>query len=301
MIIGLSLLVLLLSYVAWRKLSLIHHPHTAAATSANHHHHHPHHHPHHSLDVDHSASPRPVRMWPFLSVLAERSGRVHPAVHHSRIPSLRSPAPPSFSLPVFDDLPHAAESDGDVTPTALKPTGAGLSVPSISLDDGIDDDDDTPPSFPALNSAQRASGPANSLASANSRRTQQMLPPPRPSRNPNPAARARANQNSGSLQVRGVGAAGAAATGGLTLPGTRPSSNSARSNTRNRTRRIILEPGHSPLDWARLQRSGIDLRVSFSPYHSNFRKVSSDNLSGRSLPAYDQGAAITTRKAWPRR
>lgn len=30
-----------------------------------------------------------------------------------------------------------------------------------------------------------------------------------------------------------------------------------------RSRKVILAPGHSPLDWARLTSSGRDLRVSF--------------------------------------
>jgi hypothetical protein len=44
-----------------------------------------------------------------------------------------------------------------------------------------------------------------------------------------------------------------AAGTGLTLPG--------RKNN-SKSRKVVLEPGHSPLDWARLQKSGVDLRVS---------------------------------------
>lgn len=55
----------------------------------------------------------------------------------------------------------------------------------------------------------------------------------------------------------GVGASGVAAGSGLSLPG-----RGGQSNNSNR-KKVVLEPGHSPLDWARLQRSGIDLRVCF--------------------------------------
>ena len=41
---------------------------------------------------------------------------------------------------------------------------------------------------------------------------------------------------------------------------------------KNRPRqKVILEPGHSPLDWARLKSSGTDLRVPYLSNKSNFK------------------------------
>lgn len=71
--------------------------------------------------------------------------------------------------------------------------------------------------------------------------------------NPNGIARSR-------LAAAGIGASGVAAGNGLTLPKSRGTVPSEISKSR---KKVILEPGHSPLDWARLQRSGIDLRVGF--------------------------------------
>jgi hypothetical protein len=66
----------------------------------------------------------------------------------------------------------------------------------------------------------------------------------------NPAAAARAPPRS-QLAVQGAGASGVAAGNGLTLPGRQGKSR----------KKVVLNPGHSPLDWARLQKSGINLRV----------------------------------------
>jgi len=72
------------------------------------------------------------------------------------------------------------------------------------------------------------------------------------------------------LKVPGQGASGVAAGSGLTL---RKNTNSAAAARQKpvrsaaaeerggkNSRKVVLEPGHSPLDWARLQRSGVDLR-----------------------------------------
>lgn len=48
---------------------------------------------------------------------------------------------------------------------------------------------------------------------------------------------------------------------------------------KNRPRqKVILEPGHSPLDWARLKSSGTDLRVHHFSYKSNFKLTGTSYL-----------------------
>jgi cytochrome b involved in lipid metabolism len=42
--------------------------------------------------------------------------------------------------------------------------------------------------------------------------------------------------------------------------------------------KVILEPGHSPLDWARLKSSGTDLRVRHLSYKSNFKLTGTSYL-----------------------
>lgn len=68
---------------------------------------------------------------------------------------------------------------------------------------------------------------------------------------------------------------GATGAGGLQTPPT------ITEKPKKPRKKVILEPGHSPLDWARLQRSGIDLRVrqsQFSPTNttltSSFKGIS---------------------------
>ncbi|KAF2109604.1 hypothetical protein BDV96DRAFT_502238 [Lophiotrema nucula] len=134
------------------------------------------------------------------------------------------------------------------TPKAVPiSTGREDAVPTFALDpdDDSDDDEDNlpPPSFPALNSAQRASGPSSSLpAVSNSQpsslsKPSLMAPPARP------------------------------ASSSLMPPPTRalPSNlralptQSASMRTPNARGKVQLSPGHSPLDWANLQKSDKDL------------------------------------------
>ncbi|PUU72776.1 hypothetical protein B9Z19DRAFT_1104241 [Tuber borchii] len=162
---------------------------------------------------------------------------------------------------------------------------------------GDETDDDVPPSFPSLDSAQRASGGISSLTTllpsppsllpltnndetssphvpSTATPTLPMAPPLIPIRGRNPRASARLlspsippqspatqQQNPSSaarsrLAAVGLGASGVAAGNGLTLPNQRKSATSSSSSRK----KVVLEPGHSPLDWARLQRSGVDLR-----------------------------------------
>ncbi|KAI9715233.1 MAG: hypothetical protein M1812_006043 [Candelaria pacifica] len=94
--------------------------------------------------------------------------------------------------------------------------------------------------------------------STNSTTNATMLPPPRPSAlrpPPSGASNLRA-PNAGPLPNRSPTAA---TTSSLSLP---PSITQKPTKPRQK---VILTPGHSPLDWARLQKSGTDLRGVSTP------------------------------------
>jgi len=105
-----------------------------------------------------------------------------------------------------------------------------------------------------------------------------MMPPPIPNRGP-PAKAAREDPRK--LSAGTNGAAGVAGAQGLKLNGRTPPN-----------RRVILEPGHSPLDWARLQRSGEDLR---GLGHQRLIKVSPSLLAMHRKPPDDVWMAIDGR------
>ncbi|KAI9768719.1 MAG: hypothetical protein M1840_004714 [Geoglossum simile] len=151
---------------------------------------------------------------------------------------------------------------------ALKPPHASPSVPLLSLDESSSSDDDSAPSFPSKYSAQRASP---LLSSDHSLQTLQskpqnhhpvqatggipMAPPPRPSSSYN-SMRTRPSPTALSLPAP-IGAATIPTRSGgnsLTLPPT------ATQKPPKPRKKVLLAPGHSPLDWARLQASGADLR-----------------------------------------
>lgn len=109
-----------------------------------------------------------------------------------------------------------------------------------------EDNDDLPPAFPSLNSAQRVLNQVpRPLTDA------QLMPPP-PSIPP-----------SSSLHRTGPGS--------LAVP---PTTTKRPSKKREK---VILAPGHSPMDWANLKISGQDLRVRFLfmfffySFHSNMK------------------------------
>lgn len=108
------------------------------------------------------------------------------------------------------------------------------------------DEDDAPPAFPAVNSAQRAAsglGPVSRVLTD----TQLMPPPPVPSlgvRRPGVAS-------SNSLTVPPISSSSLLVPTTTTKPPTNPSKRS----------KVALAPGHGPLDWANLKKSGQNLRV----------------------------------------
>ena len=264
MFVGVSVVLAVFSYLAYRHLYT--YADTtgdgAGATAAS--------------DIDASpsssttSSKASLSMWPFFSTILRQSQsslsessselkRLNGAV--CIVPEIHT----MTSEQTDARLSTEKEESPGTTPRArpVHPSN-GSAIPQISLDDTDSDDDITPPSFPAMNSAQRAGGGGarSSLGMPPPPvPTRNMPPPPVPSRNPrmqspstwsrpvapNPNGAARSR-----LQVVGAGASGVAAGNGLTLP---------KRGGSSKSRKVILEPGHSPLDWARLQKSGIDLRV----------------------------------------
>ena len=128
--------------------------------------------------------------------------------------------PAATSVPTLQTIspPASDEGDGDATET---------------------EQDDIPPAFPSLNSAQRVQSSRTPRVLTDS---QLMPPPPIPS-----------------LAVRQTG-----------VPNTRDNSLAVPPTTTKpppkpkKGGKVALAPGHSPLDWAALKSAGTDLRVSQS-------------------------------------
>jgi hypothetical protein len=140
--------------------------------------------------------------------------------------------------------------------TAPNPPSNSIVVPEIlevsppPLDDDGEDtagEDDVPPIFPALGSAQRAAS-SSSNDSLRVLTDSQLMPPPPP---PNLASR---QPGTLSLGVR------TSASSSLAVPLTTTKRPTLSPKKREK---VALAPGHSPLDWASLKASGADLRVSY--------------------------------------
>lgn len=146
---------------------------------------------------------------------------------------------------------YGATSEVEPAPP-LVPTIQEISPPVSDSEDGdateTEQDDDMPPAFPSLNSAQRvqSSGIPRTLTDS-----QLMPPPPIPS-----LARQRGipNTRGNSLVVPPT----------TTKPPPKPS---------KKGKKVALAPGHSPLDWAALKSSGADLRVGRSQRYLIFTLV----------------------------
>ena len=129
---------------------------------------------------------------------------------------------PTLSLQQSNPAPATEEEESPTTPT---PTNPSFSVQNP-------DDDDSPPAFPAIESAQRISLAPSTL-----------MPPP-----PIPAA----------LRIPGPPAPSSSSSLMPPPSTTKPPTQLSKSKKREK---VVLAPGHSPLDWAALKSSGADLRV----------------------------------------
>ncbi|KAH9831628.1 cytochrome b5 [Rhodofomes roseus] len=143
---------------------------------------------------------------------------------------LYSQAPESTNLPKPSDAPRIVEDS---------------EVPTITTEDDDDDsstvhgddEDDVAPSFPALNSAQRLGTQQSGSVPRILSDAQLMPPPPMPS-----------------LAVRRPGVPSGSS---LAVP---PSTTKPPPKLSTKRGKVALAPGHGPLDWANLKKSGQDLR-----------------------------------------
>ncbi|RPD60165.1 cytochrome b5 [Lentinus tigrinus ALCF2SS1-6] len=132
---------------------------------------------------------------------------------------------------------------------AQNPNVDPSNVPSIETSPEEDDDtetvhgdDDAPPAFPAVNSAQRAAAGSQSDDIPQILTENQLMPPPPP---PSLAAR-----RPGTLGVPSAGSSSLLAPITTIKPPPQPAKKG----------KVALAPGHGPLDWANLKKSGQNLR-----------------------------------------
>ncbi|GJE88574.1 cytochrome b5 domain-containing protein [Phanerochaete sordida] len=154
----------------------------------------------------------------------------------SWLPSAFGPAEPADPTPSIDVAEPPPENDDDSDTETVR---GG-------------DDDDAPPAFPALHSAQRVGSQAAPLPKILS--DAERMPPPPP-----PRLAARQPGVPGASSSLGVPGAPSSlgvppGAGSLAPPLTTTKAPAKKS------RKVALAPGHGPLDWANLKKSGTDLR-----------------------------------------
>ncbi|PVI06593.1 hypothetical protein DM02DRAFT_609779 [Periconia macrospinosa] len=209
-----------------------------------------------------------------------------PDSHSAHTPTQdEPPEEPQTSLPSKPDddegTPASRASSPSSTPkAALNGVADSPAIPTFTLnehesetqneddEDEDDSEDDLPaPSFPAMNSAQRASAAPSIGLMAPPSKSASMAPPPKPSPSlmappprinpsnlralPTTSSQSMRVPTNGPLPNRGpVPNRGPPAPNGGLAPTVK---------TPNARGKVLLSPGHSPLDWANLQRSGKNL------------------------------------------
>ncbi|KAF9735102.1 hypothetical protein PMIN06_001447 [Paraphaeosphaeria minitans] len=166
----------------------------------------------------------------------------------------------------------SSSSSLEGTPKVAPKDSANGAVPTFTLaahesSDEDDEDNLPPPSFPAMNSAQRASAPSQTIVFPPPPKVAPMAPPTRPASSLMPPPTLKASNlralptptqglrvpTTGPLPNRGpVPNRGSTISNGGLMP-------TAAGKTPNSRGKVLLSPGHSPLDWANLQRSGTNM------------------------------------------
>ena len=148
----------------------------------------------------------------------------------------QSPDPTASNVPSIETSPPAVEDDDD--------------------SETVHGDDDVPPAFPAVNSAQRAASGSGTQVGAVPRilTDAQLMPPP-----PAPSLAARRPGVSGATSIGNSLAVPSASSSTLLPP---PTTTKPPPKPAKRAK-VALAPGHGPLDWANLKKSGQDLRVRY--------------------------------------
>ncbi|KAI0367951.1 cytochrome b5 [Pilatotrama ljubarskyi] len=128
-------------------------------------------------------------------------------------------------------------------PTADIPSPTTETSPPAPEEDDdaetVHGDDDAPPAFPAIDSAQRASQTSRAEPVPRILTDAQLMPPPPPP----------------SLASRRPGVSGSSGSSLMVPPTTtKPPLQPAKKG------KVALAPGHGPLDWANLKKSGQNLR-----------------------------------------
>lgn len=141
-------------------------------------------------------------------------------------------------------LPTSLAPAPPIAPTVSEDTDSQSTPTNITID-LPEEDDDVAPSFPAQNSAQRASS-SRTLDVPRILGDSALMPPPSvpaPVRNP-------------------LGTP--SSSGGGLLPPSSTTKPPTLSPAQKKRQKVALAPGHSPLDWANLKKSGEDMRVRLS-------------------------------------
>ncbi|KAH7048457.1 heme/steroid binding protein-like protein [Macrophomina phaseolina] len=226
--------------------------------------------------------------------------------------------PVSIQVPQLDEPPSESESTQTTPKASTFPVVPSFSVASSDNqnddDDDDDDDDDEddnlpPPSFPALNSAQRASGPAPTSSAPRAPPKLKPLPnsalmPPPPPRLASSPQAPQPQRSSGLMPPPRMPASSLRGGPSSPLPNRGPPSanSSSASNslglpmaapvkTPNPRAKVSLTPGHSPLDWAALVKSGSNLSGVASlqrvtPSQLKLRNGRKDRKTGEVMPAW---------------
>ncbi|KAI0342638.1 cytochrome b5 [Trametopsis cervina] len=146
----------------------------------------------------------------------------------------------------------AQDSSPQPVPSIVSPSANEGSDDDNDTVKGEDDDNDEPPAFPSINSAQRIESQPKDDEPVIPRiltDTDRMPPPPMPGL---------AARRPGVVSSSGSNTLGVPSSSGGSL--SVPLSTTKIPSKPSKSKKVALAPGHGPLDWANLKKSGVDLR-----------------------------------------